>query len=432
MAGIAAAVTLADAGHAPLLIESRPYIGGRARSFLHPASGDEIDNGQHLMMGCYRSTFGLLERLGTRDLVEVEPSLRVEFRDRAGKRTLLDAPRILPSPLDVLAGMLRMPGIDLRERLALLRLGSSVALGRPRPLETVAGYLDRLGQTRRLRERLWDPLVIATLNTPPDLASAGLFVEVMRRAFLGRGDDSHLAFPIAGLSRLLEPARDYIESRGGSVITGAAILAIERDEDGFTIHLKERQPIVTRHIVSALPERSLRRLAEPDARLGSALPPAGTFAYAPIVSLYLWYDAPLGAFPKFAAMTGTAVQWVFNRRTIVGGENGVHPGLLSCTISAAFEESMARGDAIAAMADGELRGAFPEMGSVRLADALVVKEKHATFLATPATERLRPGKRTAVRGFYLAGDWTATGLPGTIEGAVTSGVAAARALIEDR
>jgi squalene-associated FAD-dependent desaturase len=428
MAGIAAAVTLAERGARPILIESRPYIGGRTRSFIHAGSGDEIDNGQHLMMGCYRSTFALLEKLGTRDLVAVDRSLGVEFREPGGRRVSLNAPRILPSPLDVLAGMLAMKGIGIGERLALLRLGASVATRRPGSDETVAGYLARLGQSRRLRDRLWDPLAIATLNTPPEKASALLFVEVMRRAFLGRGDDSHLAFPTVGLSRLVDPARDHIERHGGTVITGAPVAAIERRDDAWLIRLKDGDPIIASKVISALPERALRRVIPLRSPLASILPPASSFGYSPIVSLYLWYDIPLPLLPRFAALIGTSVQWVFNRGRIAGERDAARGGLLSCTISAAFEESASESGNVAAMAGRELASAFPEMRGARLVDALVIKEKHATFAATPEAERHRPSPRIAHDGFLLAGDWTATGLPATIEGAVMSGVAAGSGL----
>jgi squalene-associated FAD-dependent desaturase len=412
-----------------VLLESRPYLGGRARSFIHAGTGDEIDNGQHLMMGCYRSTFRLLETLGTRGLVAIDPTLRVEFRDADGSVDILSAPTSLPSPLDVLTGMLRLKKLSVAERLALARLGARLAISSPMERETVSVYLRRLGQSERACARLWDPIVIATLNTPPGIASARLFATVMRRAFLGRGDDSHLAFPLTGLSRLIEPAERYITGRGGRVITGATVERVQGEAGAFRIRLKDDEMLATGHLIVAVPARAIPRIM---GDIPVAIAAAGeALASAPIVSLYLWYDTPLAHLPKFAALIGTNVQWMFNRRRITGERNDRHPGLLSCTISAAFEESAAAGEDIAVMADRELRGAFPEIGPARLLDTLVIKEKHATFAATPDAEALRPTARTALPGLYLAGDWTATSLPATIEGAAQSGYAAADSLLVD-
>lgn len=430
IAGIAAAVRLAAKGMRPILIESRPYLGGRARSFIHQKTGDEIDNGQHLMMGCYHATFALLEQLGTRDLVELQPALRVEFRDPGGGRSVLAAPGFLPSQLGVMAAMLRLKGLSRRERRALLAVGLDLRLKTPGPDETTRAYLNRLGQSPGAQERLWDPIIIATLNTPPERASARLFAEVMRRAFLGPGTDSQLAFPRTGLSHLIDPARKFIESRGGRVITGATITGFHHPLDGYVVKLKDHPEIETGHVIAALPWRQLRPLLR------------GIFAneherseaqpeYVPIVSVYLWYDRDPAELPVFAAMLGTQVQWMFNRRKMGTPPNPAFPGLIACTISAAFSQSETTGHEVAAMADRELREAFPELRDARLLDSLVIKEKHATFAATPESVQQRPGTRTGSPGYYLAGDWTDTGLPATIEGAAQSGFAAADALLED-
>lgn len=432
IAGIAAAVRLAGNGMRPILIESRPYLGGRARSFIHPKTGDEIDNGQHLMMGCYHATFALLEQLGTRDLVELQPALRVEFREPGGENSVLAAPRFLPSQLGMMAAMLRLKGLSGRERRALLAVGLDVRLRTPGPDETTREYLHRLGQSPRAQERLWDPIIIATLNTPPERASARLFAEVMRRAFLGPGTDSQLAFPRTGLSHLIDPAREFIESRGGHVITGATITGLHHPLDGYVVKLKDHPEIAAEQVIAALPWRQLRPLLR-GTFAGEHERPAAEMEYVPIVSLYLWYDRDPADLPVFAALLGTQVQWMFNRRKMGTPPNPAFPGLIACTISSAFSQSEAPGKEVAVMADRELREAFPELREARLLDWLVIKEKHATFAATPNAAQGRPGPRTGrcSPGYYLAGDWTDTGLPATIEGAAQSGFAAADALLED-
>jgi zeta-carotene desaturase len=322
--------------------------------------------------------------------------------------------------------MLSLRRLSPGERLGLVRLGVALRSSTPRSDETVREYLERHRQSRRAQERLWDPIVIATLNTPPDRASAFLFSQVMKLAFLGGAEDSLLAFPRCGLSRLIEPAREFIERRGGSVLTGTAVTRIERTGEGYRIGMKERPPLHVRTVVSTLQQPMLRSLlGDDDMRSFPWL--ARPIPFSPIVSLYLWFDRELTEVPPFGAMIGTNVQWMFNRRAIAPPTTTPRfAGLLSCTISAAFAESAEQSERIVETAVRELRGAFPEIGNARLLDALVIKEKQATFTASPRIEQERPTPGgSGLPGFFVAGDWTATGLPGTIEGAVRSGFAAA-------
>ncbi len=425
MAGITAAIVLADLGLCPILIEARPYLGGRTRSFIHRATGDEIDNGQHLLMGCYRSTFRLLNRLGTNNLVTLQSSLHVEFREANGHRDVLTAPAFLPSPFDALAGMMRLQGLSVRQRLALLRIGLAAKFGTANKNETVTEYLIRHGQSHESRRRLWDPIIIATLNTPPAEASALLFVEVMRQAFLGTGDSSHLAMPHTGLSQLIAPATRAIEDQGGQVLTGRTLKHIEYVGNGvssqknyqkYRLTFADGEYLETGQIISALPLNPFRMLVGTmigQEQLASTFPfLASDNPHSPIASLYLWFDSPLTTIPAITALIGTNTQWVFNRRAIAHTSNKQFPGLISCTISAAFQEAVTDADIVIAQVHRELKGVFPEIRSAVLLDSLLIKEKHATFTATPAFQKIRPRSRTKFPGFYLAGDWTDTKLHG--------------------
>ncbi len=430
IAGIAAAIRLAQAGARPTLIESRPYLGGRLRSFIHPETGDEIDNGQHLLMGCYHNTLQLLETLGTRQLVRLQPSLSVQFRNADGTPETFAPIGWLPWRLGVAAGMLRLRQLSLAERAGLLRVAVAIATQPPGPTETAAQYLRRLKQSPRACQRLWDPIIIATLNTPSEQASAVLFARVMQLAFLAERADSQLGFASGGLSALHAPARNLIEQHGGRVIVGTPITGIELQPTGqCVVRLKEREAITASQVISALPHAALRNISSPS--IVSHIPSlAQPMPVSPIVSLYLWFNSPLLQLPAFAAMIGTGVQWMFNKRKIVPAQNAQFPGLISCTISAAVAESATQISELVATAVRELRGAFPEMEEAKLLAWQAIKEKQATFAATPASEPQRPPTHTSIPGFYLAGDWVATGLPGTIEGAVQSGFAAAEMLLQ--
>ena len=432
MSGIAAACHLADQGLRPILLESRPDLGGRTRSFRHEGSGDEIDNGQHLMMGCYHSTFRLLNMLGTRDLVTIQRPLQVEFRDADGTIDRLSAPSFLPSPLALAVGMARLQRLTAAERRAAIRLGLSARFSPPRSDETVHQWLSRHRQSQRLQDRLWAPMAIATLNAYPDQASATLFAEVLRRGFLAWGDDARLAIPRCGLSRLIEPSRRFIHDRGGRVGTRCPVSSVQRGSDGlYIVRLRSGEEVVATDVISALPARNAASVLASwfqgeDVRYGIT-------DTSPIVSLYLWYDHDPEDLPMFTALLGTRVQWVFNRRRIdQSDQRGRHAGLVSCTISAAFADAVDDATMLIAVADAELRQAIPSLAQARLMDALAIKEKHATFHATPENERLRP-LAEGLRGerIILAGDWTATGLPATIEGGVASGFRAAEILVRN-
>ena len=435
MAGIAAAMELADRGASPILVESRPYLGGRVRSFIHQETGDEIDNGRHLLIGCYHKTFDLLRKLGTDDLVTIQPALRVEFRTTDNSDDTLISPSWLPPPLHVLAGMFRLKQLSFRERAGLLRVGLDVKRKGPHENETVAQYLGRLDQSKRTQQRLWSPLVIATLNTRPEEASARLFAAVMRLAFLSKPHDSKLAIPRVGLSRLIAPGEEYITSRGGRIFSGRFVAHIVRIAKEWEVHLRDGMVLRTSTVLSALPWReSSTLLGEHLPRLQKGPSPSpypGEFPrHNPIVSVYLWFDRSLEEMPEFNAMLGTQVEWMFNRRKISGEKNQRFPGLLECVVSAADTLVELDNGEIVAIAEKELRAAFRELEGANLIASQVVKEKRATFHASPDINKARPVPGSLGSGLFVAGDWTATGLPGTIEGAVRSGLIAARQICE--
>lgn len=411
-AGIAAAVNLADSGTAPLLLESRPFLGGRARSFHHEESGEEIDNGQHLMMGCYTETLRLLDKLGTNHLVEVDRSLSVEFRD-VDRTARLHAPHHLPAPLDVLVGMLRYDGVGMGERLRLLRAGLAARGGAPAGM-SVASWLRQEKQSEQVMREMWGPLVVATMNTDPEEASLKLFLNLLRLSFLKGGRSASLAFPRVGLSELIAPVEAYLEGRGGEVRSGSGVRSVQRGEGGEWLVETRERIYRTDRLVSALPWHACHRL------IGDLYPIAPPPEQNGILSLYLWYNNPLQEVPRCTALLGSDVEWVFNRRKVAGATSGRYPGLLSCVTSNAGDR--AGDDLWVAGAVEEVRERLPEIGDAKVVASQAIHEKRATFAATDQAEGLRPEPGEILPGLTLCGSWTATGLPGTIEGAVRSGV----------
>jgi len=424
-AGLSAATALAEAGARVVVVEARPIAGGRTFATEDRASGDWVDNGQHVLFGCYHDTLAYLSRIGTRRQVRVQSSLAVPMIDAAGQRSELRCPA-LPSPLHLAAGVLAWDALSWRERLAVAGLGRALdaAAPAPPPGESVRVWLERHGQPARLIDLLWEPLAVAALNQSIATATATTFVEVVRR-MLGPGpDDAALVVPSASLSHVLvEPAVAFIERRGGEVLRGAAARVLTGPSGVTGVQVRERH-LATRMVVSSVPWHALAALFDaPPSVLTPIVSAASAMRSAPIVTVNLWFDHEVIGAP-FIGLPGRTFQWVFDKARVAPGQ-GRH---LSLVCSGADEVVGLDNDAIIARAVQELTAAVPAARTARLLRATAVRERRATF-SLAAGEPTRPPTTTPLPGFLLAGDWIDTGLPATIESAVVSGHRAAAAAL---
>ncbi len=428
-AGLAAGVALADAGQRVCLLEQKPYLGGRARSFQDPATNSVVDNGQHLFMGCYHSTIQFLKTIGTLDRVQFQSQLSVPFLDRDGRMTHLDCPD-LPSPWHLFLGVLGSGSFTLKQKLEVLRLGKGLRNGGttsgPTNVESVTEWLTRRGQSEGLQRGFWDLLCIAAMNEDPRAASAKLFERVLRLALFSSPADSRLGIARVGLSECYTAAAQaFIESRGGRVQTGRGVHQLIVAEGACRgADLGGGEKIEDVPVISAVPWHQFASLLpgelvrnEPFFAVGLALRPA------PIISINLWFDAPITNL-EFAGLRGTTIQWLFNRSRIVGDKSHY----VSLVLSGAREHVSRSKEELLAISLRELGEILPPARKAKLVHSLIIKERFATFSPSPEADALRPPARTPIRGLYLAGDWTSTGLPATIEGAVLSGYTAAREL----
>ena len=427
-AGIAAGVALTKAGLRVLLVEARAKLGGRASTIVDRTTGEPVDNGQHVLFGCYRETLALLEDLGRRDAIAVQPALHVPFAGPDGVRRDLRCAQ-LPAPFNLAVGLMRWGALDLRDRLAAARFAMALRAGRaePHPDETVGAWLTRMKQPRRVCGWLWEPLAIAALNESPNAAAAEMFAAVLRE-LLGPGRTAaSLALPRVPLSDLYaEPARAYLEKQGGAVRTGRpARVAIENS--AFVIRAGDDRWRVPA-IVAAVPWHTFGSLFDngtPQA-LADIDASASAMTAVPIVTVNLWYDRPVLDVP-FVGLVGRTAQWVFDRRALTG-ENASHVSVIT---SAASGLAVRDDRAILDLITADLRATLPGARTAEVTRATVIRERQATFSVAPG-QPPRPPERTPLAGFYLAGDWLRTGLPGTIEGAVRSGNRAAAELLCDR
>jgi squalene-associated FAD-dependent desaturase len=432
-AGLSAAVRLSDAGFRVIVIEAAPRLGGRASTFADPATGERVDNGQHVLFGCYRETYDFLRRLGTDRYAPLDRGLHVSFADLNGRLSALSCPP-LPSPWHLAAGVLMWNGIPLRDRLTVLRLAP--ALMRLRTFarasvppsasssapSSVSAWLRAHGQSERLCQSLWDPLAIAALNQSPDVADAAPFIRVLARVFGPRPEDSAIGVPIVPLEELYaQPAARAIEASGGAVMTKhAARVVLDRDGAVAAVRAGGRT-IATRAVVSAVPWHALSKIWEAGcpATLARVCADATAMASSPIVTVNLWFDRPIMR-DKFVGVIGGAMHWAFDKSAIFG----VAAGHVSVVSSGADALTNLENAQIVDIARADLARALPETRDACVRRAIVVRERRATF-SLEAGEPARPSIETPISGFVLAGDWVNTGLPATIESAVQSGHAAA-------
>lgn len=432
-AGLSAAVRLVEQGRAVVVVEATSKGGGRSRSFQDPRSGFELDNGQHLMMGCYRETLAFLRTLGTDREIEFQRNLAIDMVKPGGDRIRMRCPA-LPAPLHLAAGLLSMRGLGVFSKAAALRLGLLLRgeIDRPDDNETCDAWLTRLGQPQGIRAAFWDPLIWGTLNDDPLVASAAMLVAVLERAFMGTRDASRLGVSRVPLSRLyVDAALCYLRERGADIRLAQPLRQIECDDRGVSaVVLRSGERIETRTVVTALPPQPLLDALPTSARRHPVFTDVAALRMSPIVNIWAVVDRPLFPDTSFLGLIGSPLHWLFDRSRI---ERLDEPGrvLLSATISGARAMVDDRPESLVSLFETEMRRYFPRE-PFRILASKVVKEKKATISHAVGTYQRRPPTVSPVQGLYLAGDWVRTGLPATIESACQSGHDAAAAILERR
>ena len=415
-AGMAAAVALAEAKIPVTVFESARHPGGRARSV--EIEGIALDNGQHLLIGAYRETLRLMRLVGADpDQLLLRQPLAIEY---PGKFSL-HAPR-LPAPLHLVAALLTAGGLAWSERIAALRFiaamrGNAYRIAADMP---VGELLALHHQTGALARYLWEPLCVSALNTPAASASAQAFLNVLRDGLDGARENSDFLIPRTDLGRLFpEPAMAFVRANGGSVRLGMPVRTLAKASDGFVL---DDRPERHTHAILAVGPHQIDTLLDRFPALATTRQSLAAFAYEPIYTCYLRYPPEVSMPQAMTGFDGGTIQWIFDR----GRLNGT-AGLLAAVISARGGHQNISQDMVASAIHRELAAFLP--GLPQPLWSRVIAEKRATFSCRPGVAR--PGNQTAVGNLYLAGDYTASDYPATLESAVRSGMLAAR-LVRER
>lgn len=415
--GMSAALHLSREGHEVHLHEAKAYIGGRAHSFTEPKYGLHLDNGQHIMMGCYHHCMEMVDLLHAGDRLDCLDAMAVPYHNRDGSVSVLDSGHF-PAPFHLLGALCTFDEVTWLDRLTMMRFAIAVRLGaKPKAHETVSDWLKRHGQTRRSIRALWEPFCIAALNEPINAASASLLHAVLVRSLFGNRKDSSIYIANVGLSDLYMPELEYfLTSTGGSVRQSSNVKTLHFNGSRVeSASSGKGLPIEADEYVSALPWRALKNLLPEDHPMTRKL---DSIPSSPILALHILCDVEISK-EMFVGLLDAKIDWIFNRTSQL--KAGDPRYLFSIIISAAYPFSKLPAKQLEAEMWAEINEFFPHTRGGKIEHSVLYKSLDATFAARPETEPLRIGAETSWENLHIAGDWTDTGLPGTLEGAALSG-----------
>jgi squalene-associated FAD-dependent desaturase len=426
LAGITAALRCADAGLDVTLLESKGHLGGLTHSFRRGEL--DVDNGQHVFLRCCTSYLDLLRRLRVLDKVHLQPKLAIQVRSPRLPRPVWLRRNALPAPLHLGDSVLKYRPLPLADRLKFA--GAALALRGVDPAapstdaQSFADWLGRHGQSEQAITKLWDLVGIATLNAPATAASLSLAATVFQLGLLTDAAAADIGWSKVPLRELHgDPAKARLTEAGAQVLLGTKVTALTREGDGWRVVAGETEFVADQVVVAVPPDVAHRLLPA-----GSVSLPDGwarRLGSSPIVNVHVVFDRRVLDEPFFAAVD-SPVQWVFDRT----GQSGVEGGqYVAVSLSAADDLIDVPVRDIRERILPALRQVLPAAAHAQVRDFFVTRERHATFRPAPGSAALRPATVTAAGGVVLAGAWTATGWPATMEGAVRSGDAAARAVL---
>lgn len=432
LAGLAAGCALADAGYKVTLFERRPYLGGRASSYEHPATGEVLDNCQHILLGCCTNLIDFYRRLGVEDKIRWYD--RLTFITPDGKRGEIGSSSI-PAPFHASPSFLHFGLLNLRDKMGVARAMLSLMEHVPKDTKST-NFLDWLrarGQTQRAIDRFWGPVLVSALNEELDRVSVYYGAMVFRDAFLKSAEAGRMGVPTVPLSDLYGQAAEYIRERGGSVHLRAAVEHFAPDGDVVKVQVNGEECPYD-FVVPAVPFQGLERILPDTPESDSIRACLSEFESSPITGVHLWFDREFTNLDH-AVLLDRTIQWMFQKSRIQPGRASgplAAGSYLELVVSSSKSLLDKTRNEIIDLAMRELAEFFPAVQQAKLLKATVVKEVHATFSPAPGLEAHRPSPGSPWPRVFLSGDWTNTGWPATMEGAVRGGYSSAQALARAR
>jgi len=431
LAGLAAACALADSGLRVTLFERRPYLGGRASSYHHPGTGEVVDNCQHVLFGCCTNLIEFYRHIGVNGRIRwydwmtfVEP----------GGRTSVLRPSFFPAPLNTLPSFLRFPFLNTWDKLAIGRAMMALA---PAPLpdtgESFLTWLQRHGQTEQSIARFWKPALVSALSEDLDRVSVPSAAQVVRETVKSAAART-MGIPTIPLGELYSQAGDYTSAHGGEIRLRSTIDGFRAEVAGVKLSVRDNEESFDFAIL-AVPFEALGCMLPETSAADPLRKMLGHFESSPITGIHLWFDRQITDLDH-AVLLDRTIQWMFHKSKLLERQaagsngsgasadtNGSYVELVVSSSKSLVDKSKAE---ITDLALTELREFFPGACAAKLVKSAVIKEIHATYSPRPGIDAYRPRPETVWPRVFLAGDWTATGWPATMEGAVRSGYLAAQ------
>jgi len=435
LAGLAAACALSDSNFRVTLFERRPYLGGRASSYEHPGTGEVVDNCQHVLFRVCTNLVEFYRRIAVEDKIRWYDAMT--FIEPGGRASVMHASP-LPAPLHTAPSFLQFPFLDAKDKLAISR--AIVALTLTRQPDTGRSFLDwchRHGQTTNAIERFWKPILVSALSEDLDLIAISYAAQVVRES-MKSPEARHMGVPTIPLTELYNRAGDYICARHGEIRVRTSLESFSPDASQVRIRTSEGEGKYD-YLILALPFENLDRVLPQTPESAPLRENLNHFEHSPITGIHLWFDRQITDLDH-AVLLNRTVQWLFHKSRLLqrdrndnalenrtSAPEGSYIELVVSSSKSLIEKSRAE---IVDLALKEVREFFPAARTANLVKSAVIKEVHATYSPRPGIDAYRPPQVTRWPRVFLAGDFTATGWPATMEGAVRSGYLAAEALMK--
>ena len=412
LSGLSTAVFLANKGIKSHLIEASPKLGGRTYSFNENDFQTEIDNGQHILMGCYNYTFDFLQNIDALDRVEFQKNLNVNFVNQKGEINKLSGDKLF-YPFNLLIGILGYKALSIHERISILNFFLKILITKPNIYRncTTLELLKKFNQTENSIKSFWEIIHVGTLNTELKLSSAELFIRILKTIFFTGNHSTKIVLPKFGLSKVfIENAVSFLERNGSEIYLSERVTDFEINEGSIKKVVTNKREIVNfDKVVLSVPQFALNKFDS----ITESLNIDFELKYSPILSVHIWLNEnPFNE--KFYGLIDSDIHWIFNHNK--------HVTLVTSSAERFMNQSE---DEISEKFIKELETRFSDFNKNKIIGLKIIKEKRATFIPSVETEEKRLNLKRMFGNLIISGDWTNTELPSTIEGAIKSGFLAA-------